>query len=81
MIYSSDEGEPDYLGEDMLDVVLENGMMVHAGWYPESDPNGRYVVQVANGLEIMERSETPSADEACRIVEAAVAANNVHKGS
>lgn len=39
------------LGEDMVDVVLPNGVLVSAGWVPEGDPNGQYRVAITNGLD------------------------------
>jgi len=34
------------LTQDLVAVRLPNGYFVDAGWYPEHDPNGRYVVRV-----------------------------------
>lgn len=50
-IYS--DSEPRNLGEDMLEVVLPNGILVDVGWYPEGDPQGRYRVSVTYGLELL----------------------------
>lgn len=42
--------DPRDLGEDMVDVLLPNGLLISAGWFPESDPKGGYRLTVANGL-------------------------------
>jgi hypothetical protein len=34
-----------YLLEDLIVVVLPNGIIIDAGWYPEHDPSGKYVVR------------------------------------
>jgi len=34
------------LTQDMVTVRLPNGFYVDAGWYPEHDPNGRFVIRV-----------------------------------
>lgn len=38
-------------GEDMLDVVLPNGILVSGGWYPDGDPSGKYAIMVYRGYE------------------------------
>lgn len=32
--------------EDLVTVSLSNGFFIDAGWYPEHDPNGQFVVRV-----------------------------------
>ena len=39
----------DDLTQDMVTVQLPNGYSIDAGWYPEHDPNGRFVVRVFQG--------------------------------
>ncbi|MBY0525065.1 MAG: hypothetical protein K2R98_16795 [Gemmataceae bacterium] len=41
--------EIDMLTQDMLQVVLDNGVIIDVGWYPEHDPDGEYVVIVFDG--------------------------------
>lgn len=50
LYYSND---PRDLGEDMLDVSLPNGLLISAGWFPEGDPDGEYVVTVSAGLDVV----------------------------
>ena len=58
-VYTSNN--PDDLSEDMLDVLLPNGLLVCAGWYPDSDPNGEYVVTLTNcGRQIIRPIHTKS---------------------
>jgi hypothetical protein len=40
---------PQCLGEDMIDVVLPNGVLITAGWYPEGNPQGTYRICVFRG--------------------------------
>jgi hypothetical protein len=40
---------PQCLGEDMMDVVLPNGILITAGWYPEGSPRGTYRICVYRG--------------------------------
>jgi hypothetical protein len=47
-LYESDD--PSELGQDMLEVILENGILIDAGWYPEGDPSGCYVISVRIAL-------------------------------
>jgi len=57
-------------GEDMLDVVLENGILITAGWYPEGDPKGCYRVAVHRDYnELVPAAESPNADQALIDVE------------
>ena len=44
--YLYDSKTPQYLLQDLVVVELPNGIVIDAGWYPEYDPNGRYVVRV-----------------------------------
>ena len=39
------------LSQDMIDIRLPNGLLVHAGWYPDSDPNGEYRITLYRGLQ------------------------------
>ncbi len=34
------------LDQDLLEIVLPNGMKIDVGWFPENDPSGRFVVRV-----------------------------------
>ena len=38
--------DPGFLLEDLVVVELHNGIIIDAGWYPEHDPEGEYVVRV-----------------------------------
>lgn len=35
-----------YLLQDLVVVRLPNGVIIDAGWYPEHDPEGEYVIRV-----------------------------------
>ena len=48
-----DADDPRDLGEDMIDVSLPNGLLISAGWYPEGSPDGKYVVTVSDGLDLV----------------------------
>src|SRR5438132_6388760 len=39
----------DDLTQDMLTVRLSNGYFIDVGWYPEHDPNGRFMIRVFQG--------------------------------
>jgi hypothetical protein len=44
---------PDELSQDLLTVVLPNGVMIEVGWFPENDPSGSFHIVAALGaLEI-----------------------------
>jgi len=60
-------------GEDMLDVVLPNGILVSAGWYPDGDPSGSYCVLVYRGYErLIPVIESKTVDEAAAEIERCV---------
>ncbi len=42
-LYEADD--PADLGQDMIEVRLANGITIDAGWYPEGDRTGSYVVK------------------------------------
>ena len=50
-LHDSDDARD--LGEDMIDVSLPNGYLVSAGWFPEGSPDGKYVVTVSDGLDLV----------------------------
>jgi len=60
---------PEELGQDMIEVQLSNGMTIDAGWYPEGDPTGSYVVKVwhPRGVELPPRSFSTVSDAAAAI--------------
>lgn len=33
-----------HLTQNMLEILLDNQITIDVGWYPEHDPNGKYVV-------------------------------------
>lgn len=41
--------DPKLLVQDILLVKLPNDVFIDVGWYPEHDPNGRYVIHVFKG--------------------------------
>lgn len=47
-----ESNDPFDLSQDMVDVLLPNGLRISAGWYPDGDPNGQYVVLVMSGLSL-----------------------------
>lgn len=61
--------KPSDLSEDMLEVQLPNGVLVHAGWYPESSPTGCYRITVNKNGEVAFYSETFYIWKAREIVE------------
>ena len=66
-LYESDDLSE--LGQDMLEIILANGILIDAGWYPEGDPNGCYVISVTRGLdEMAEARRTTDASDAAKIV-------------
>jgi|GEM_PF-3503705 len=61
------------LGEDMLDVVLPNGLLITAGWYPEGSEQGGYQVSIQRGLDqLIPRIESTAVDDAAQHVQALV---------
>ena len=64
-----ESANPADLGQDMVDILLPSGVLIHAGWYPESSPNGAYRITVARGLSyLVSPLTTPDADEAAQDV-------------
>jgi len=55
-LYEADS--PVDLGQDMIEVQLANGLTIDAGWYPEGDPAGSYVVKAwhPHGIEFPSES-------------------------
>jgi hypothetical protein len=52
--------------EDMIDVLLPNGILISGGWYPEASIQGHYRVAVTEGLtDVVPPKECESIDEAC----------------
>jgi len=39
------------LSQNMIEIELPNGVVVHAGWFPESSADGAYRISVFQGLE------------------------------
>ena len=61
------------LGEDMVDVVLPNGILVTAGWFPDGCAAGKYRVSVYRGYDqLISPLESACADDAARNVEQVV---------
>lgn len=64
--------EPDDLTQDLLTVGLPNGVIIDVGWYPESDPSGRYVIRAFDQFwdrQLIKPIETTELDEVVRRVE------------
>jgi len=58
------------LSEDMLDIMLPNGLLVTAGWYPDGGEQGRYRVCIHRGYdELIPPLESDDADKAAAAVE------------
>lgn len=62
------------LGEDMLDVLLPNGVLVSCGWYPESSPSGSFRITASEGFDERRRVETRDPHAALDAVETLVRA-------
>jgi hypothetical protein len=63
------------LSEDMIEVLLPNGFLVSAGWAPDSDPSGEYVVTVTSDMrQLIEPFKTTSVLEAIQEVRERVGA-------
>lgn len=61
---------PADLSEDMLEIAMPNGLLVCAGWEPESDPNGQYIVTLSGGMRLLnEPYETSDALDAVQKVQ------------
>ncbi len=39
------------LSEDLVHVVLPNGIVIDAGWFPHADPNGHFVIRATEGAQ------------------------------
>lgn len=63
------DDNPRVMGEDMLDVLLPNGILISCGWYPEGNPAGSYRITASEGFDERRRVETKSVTEARMIVE------------
>ena len=48
-----ESADPRDLSEDMIEIELPNGVLIDAGWYPESSPQGRYRVVASLGLNVI----------------------------
>src|SRR5688500_2680736 len=66
-LYSSDNACE--LSEDMLQLCLDNGIIIDAGWSQDGDPNGEYVIYVVRGTEVIRKRQCRDAFAAGRIVE------------
>jgi hypothetical protein len=62
------------LSEDMLEVCLDNGFLIDAGWYPHGDARGSYMISVSRGLELIISRNTKDVSEAAQIVEELISA-------
>lgn len=69
-VYEADDrADRANLSEDMLEIVLPNGILISAGWYPDADPDGQYIVTVTKGLNhVIDPFATASAFEAVEAV-------------
>ena len=64
-LYEADD--PRVLGQDMVEVRLPMGIHINAGWYPEGDVDGTYVVAV-HGAAAIPSSERATASEAAEVI-------------
>jgi hypothetical protein len=62
-------GDARLLSEDMVDIVLPNGLLISAGWYPEGDPNGGYLIAVTSGFDVISEANTANPHSAIEIIE------------
>ena len=62
--------DPAYLTQDVLAVRLPNGRMIDAGWFPEHDPAGSYLITIS-GREgsLINELPAPDADTVKKYVE------------
>lgn len=37
--------------EDLIQIEYENGYLIDLGWYPEYNPNGKFIVQVIKNYD------------------------------
>jgi hypothetical protein len=70
--YLYDDPDKRILGEDMVEVLLPNGILVSAGWYPESSPQGKYRVLATEGFDYLRDESTDDLYVAKEFVEAFV---------
>lgn len=57
--------DPLDLSQDMVEVSLPGNVLISAGWFPDSSPNGTYRINVTRGLNyLMEPLFTRQADQA-----------------
>ncbi len=64
-LYDSDD--PTELGQDMVEVRLPIGVAINAGWYPEGDAAGKYIVRTWGQVKL-QPIECSDIDEAARII-------------
>lgn len=57
------------LGEDMVEVILQNGVLVSAGWYPGGNTNGTYRIVASEGFDRLMSQETSDVLSAKVIIE------------
>lgn len=57
-LYDADDAAD--LGQDMMEVRLASGFTIDAGWYPEGDPQGTFLVKAwhPQGIELPKQSFT-----------------------
>jgi hypothetical protein len=67
--YLYDDQDKRILGEDMVEVLLSNGILVSAGWYPESSPQGKYRVLATEGFDCLRDESTDDVYVAKELVE------------
>jgi len=67
--YLYDDPDKRILGEDMVEVLLPNGILVSAGWYPESSPKGSYRVVATEGFHYLRDESTGDVRQASALVE------------
>jgi len=51
--------DPEDLTQDIITVRLPNDYYIDVGWYPECDPNGRFVIRVFQGFWDNQKLDTP----------------------
>jgi len=68
--YLYDSDDPADLGQTMVEVATTNGILIEAGWIPDGDPNGSYVVTVTDGMRAVYRPyKTTDIREAAKKIE------------
>ena len=48
-LYRTDD--PSYLVQDILSVALTSGYVIEAGWFPEHDVNGTYLIRAMDACD------------------------------